>query len=107
MKEVSLYDVLTLWFKRHDTCTMAELNHWVNKYREKHDCYVPCDRDEIYYVLHTLGPDEFYWDNKAEIIRKQEVIICPCCGSKHLKYPDTGKFYGIIDWIEEMHENER
>jgi hypothetical protein len=92
MKEVDLYTVMQEWFKDHETCTMPELYHWVHDYREKHDCYVPYDKDELDYILYTMGTDEFYWDYKAEVIRKQQVIMCPCCGAKHKKYPETDKF---------------
>lgn len=104
MKEARLEDVIDEYFETHEICTMQDLYHFVHDYREKHNVYVPYDHEELEYVLYTLGLDKFYWDPKAEIIRKQEVIICPCCGAKYRKYPDIDKFdciqltrtYGIL-----------
>lgn len=107
MKEERLYDVMMLFFKKHDECTMQQLYHWIDKYRKKHNCYVPYDRDELDYVVYTLAKNELYWDAKANVLRKQDYIICPCCETKFLKYPDTDKFYGIIAWIEETNEYEQ
>jgi hypothetical protein len=93
MKEIRLEDVLDEFFETHDTCTMQQLYHWVHDYREKHHCYVPYDRDELDYIFYTLKT--YFFDDKNEVIRKQEVITCLCCGSEFKKYPDTEKFEKI------------
>jgi hypothetical protein len=96
MKEVRLEDVIDEYFETHDTCTMRQLYHWVHNYREKKNCYVPYDRDELDYIFFTLKTyflDES--DKENEVIRKQEVIFCMCCGSQFKKYPDVEKFNRI------------
>ena len=96
MKEERLEDVIDEYFKTHDTCTMQQLYHWVHDYREKNDCYVPYHRDEMDYIFHTLKT--YFFDDKAEVIRKQESIECPCCGTRFKKYPDLTLFKKLLTW---------
>jgi len=98
MKEVRLEDVFDEYFETHDTCTMQELYHFVHDYREKNNCYVPYHRDEIDYILHTLKT--YFFDDKAQVLRKQETMSCPCCGTKFRKYPDTAFFKKLINWTK-------
>jgi hypothetical protein len=100
MKEVRLEDVIDEYFETHDTCTMQQLYHWVHDYREKNDCYVPYHRDEIDYIFYTLKT--YFFDEKAQVIRKQDVIACPCCGTKFKKYPDVKFFEKLIKFTKKL-----
>jgi hypothetical protein len=93
MKEERFEDVVDKYFETHDACTMQELYHYIGKYRKKNKCYVPYDRDELYHLTNVLKT--YYFDDKAEVLRKQEEINCPCCGTMFRKYPDELKFMKI------------
>lgn len=88
MKEITVEPLLDKHFKTKETCSMVELYHLVQDYREKHpDVYVMYDRDYLHTVI-DWHADKFYWDAKVELIRKQHEIKCPCCETKFRMYPD-------------------
>ena len=96
MKEITVEPLLDKHFKKKETCTMVELYHLVQNYQKKHpDVYVMYDRDYLHTVL-EWHKDKFYWDSKANLIRKQHEIKCPCCDTIFRKYPDEEKFDRIV-----------
>ena len=96
MKEITVEPLLDEYFKTKETCTMQELYHLVQGYRKKHpDVYVLYDRDYPHTVI-DWHSDKFYWDAKAELIRKQHEIKCPCCDTIFRKYPNEEKFDRIV-----------
>ena len=77
--------------------TIYELNMWCNKYQEEHpDVYLCHTRADLNHA-HGCG---FIWHEikheGSDILHKQESIVCPVCGDKHYKYPDTKKFEKIV-----------
>ena len=100
MKEECLEDVLDLFFKSRDSCTMPELHQFIDEYSKKNNVYVPRDRDEMNYTIYVLGRNKFYWDAEANVLRKQIIIMCPCCGTEHKKYPNTKLFNEIKAWFK-------
>ena len=92
MKELTPEFILEEIFKTQDSCTPCELYEAVRKYNDKHpNTYVACYDDDLQYYI-DINKDLYWWDNKAELIRKQEVIDCPCCDRKIYRYPDVTLF---------------
>ena len=100
MKEVRLEDMLNEYFETHDTCSMTELYHFRFDYSERNNCFVPYERAEMDYVVYTLRT--YYFDDKAQVLRKQEEMACPCCGTRFLKYPGTKLFNKLLKWKKLM-----
>jgi len=92
MKELDADDVVRMVLEKQETCSMRDISEFKEKYEKEHpDTYVCIYRDNVEYVKQAYRT-EFYWDEKRGVFIKQESIICPCCGVKHYKYPDTAKF---------------
>lgn len=103
MKELSLYDALKIYFETHDDSPIPDVIEWIREYSQKHFTYISYHRDIWNHVFYTLARDEYYLDEKENMIRKQQSIFCPCCGTEHFKYPNIEKFNKII---LHNHENE-
>ena len=96
MKEISIEPILDKIFKKQDTCTGLELNKAVDVYNKKHpDVYVERDRDSINYLI-SINKDKYYDDHLNHIYRKQEVVVCRCCGAKFRKFPDIKQFEKVV-----------
>lgn len=72
-------------FKKQNTCSFRDINEYAKNHFNKNK-YYDVSRDEIFYAV-DINPDEFYWDYKEALIRKQEIFYCPLCNSIHRKYP--------------------
>ena len=96
MKEISIEGLLDKIFKKQDTCTALDINKAVDEYRKKHpDVYVERDRDSINYLM-SINKDKYYDDFTNHVFRKQEVVICRCCGTKFRKFPDIKQFEKVV-----------
>jgi len=90
--ELNIETVLEEIFEKQDCCTIHELYDAVEKYNKKHlNTYVFCYDDDLQYYI-NINKDIYWWDNKYEVIRKQEVINCPCCDRKMYRYPNVTLF---------------
>jgi hypothetical protein len=95
MKEITIERFLDKIFKKQDTCTASDINKAVDEYRKKHpDVYVERDRDSINYLM-SINKDKYYDDFENRVFRKQEVVICHCCGTKLRKFPDIKQFVKV------------
>jgi hypothetical protein len=92
MIEISADEIIDKLLKKKDSCTMREVYDACMKYRKKHtDTYIDASGDTVDYYIQA-NPDKYWWDYKAQLIRKQEILMCPLCEDKHRKYPNTEKF---------------
>lgn len=88
--------ILDALLKDKDSCTMREVNEAVTKFHKKHpDTYIDHSGDTIDYYLYAYS-ELYFWDYKAELIRKQESVKCIFCGKEYRKYPDTTKYEEIL-----------
>ena len=97
--EISAYEVITAILKKQETCSSLDINNWRDDYNDKYPyTHIKVYRDDIYNAV-FYHQDELCWQEPGtNIIIKNKVVICPCCGDKHRKYPDTGKFDKIKEY---------
>jgi len=96
MKEENITIILDALLTKNDSCTMREVYNASMKYVNKHpDTYIDHSGDTIEYYLETYF-ELYFWDHKAKLIRRQELIKCKFCGKEYRKYPNTAKFEEII-----------
>jgi hypothetical protein len=91
MDEISVDEIIDKLLKKKNSCTMVEVYNASMKYREKHPgTYIDASGDTVDYYIQA-NPDKYWWDYKAGLIYKQEILTCPLCGDKHRKYPNAEK----------------
>lgn len=92
MDEINVDEIIDKLLKKKDSCTMSQVYNASMKYREKHPgTYIDASGDTVDYYIYR-DRDKYFWDYKAQVIRKQEISICPLCDTPHRKYPETEKF---------------
>ena len=97
MKEEDLTIIFNILLAEKDNCSVSEVNRLCNKYMKDHpDTYIDSCKDTFYYYI-NMYPDLYYWDYKAELIHKQDVIMCKFCGKVYRKYPDIKKYNAVIE----------
>jgi hypothetical protein len=104
---IDAHKVIREILAKQETCSFYD----INLYRAEHEKsnpneYIEVDSNSVFSIVDCY-PQEFYWDTKAEVIRKQEIFICPICNSPHKKYPNTENFKNLKDKraysIEDIH----
>jgi hypothetical protein len=114
MKIIKAEDVINAILDRKEVCTFYDINTYREEYRTiDPDAYLEIDRDSVLWAIDT-NLDTLYWDKKTEgtngenMIRRQEILICPFCGEHtYYKYPNTEKFELIKKMIEDYNNRNK
>jgi hypothetical protein len=97
MKEEDLTIIFNILLAEKDSCSISEVNRLCSKYMKEHpDTYIFNCRDTFFYYI-NIFPELYYWDNRAELIRKQAVTMCKFCGKTYRKYPDIKKYNAVVE----------
>jgi hypothetical protein len=106
MKEEDITIILDALLANKDSCTIQEMNAARDRYMKKHpDSYIDNSGDTVDYYLYTYA-DEYFWDDKAKLIRRQEKVKCKFCGRDYRKYPDTVKYESIVESNKKTYSEE-
>jgi hypothetical protein len=106
MKEEDITIILDALLKEKNSCTILELYAAARKYMEDHkDTYIDISGDTVDYYLYGYQ-DEYYYDNKGNIVYKQDAVCCKFCGTYHRKYPNIENFNAIINANKETYTEE-
>jgi adenine-specific DNA methylase len=107
MKVISIELIFDRILKKQDTCTAFDINKAVDEYCKKHpDTYIERDRDTINWLMEN-SKDKYYDDYVNNIFRKQEIVICPCCGTKFRKFPDIKQFNKVKKYVRKSKSSTR
>ena len=105
MKVLDAWDAIQMAWEHYkkDSITVLELHEWCDMYEEEHPKSLPyiC-RDDIH---HEHDCVRIWWeivDQGADIIHKQESLICPCCDKRSYKFPHTDRFEKIVEMVGVM-----
>lgn len=106
MKIINAYDVIMTILETKDHVTFYDLNMYRSVHYKTHpDEYLEIDRDSVFSAI-DCAPEDLYWvANSAhddDMIIRQEVFVCPCCGNKILKHPDVKRYNALVALAQEL-----
>ena len=108
MKELDTWDAMQMAFEHYkkDSITVGELNTWSDKYQKDHpDTYTYICRNDI---SHEHECNRIYLEiinDAPDIIHRQEVVKCPCCGCQILKYPNRDYYDKVVKMVNTLKDN--
>ena len=108
MKELDTWDALQMAFEhyRKDSITILEFNQWCDKYGEEHpDTYTYICRNDINHEHHSNNIYHEIIDQGSDILHRQEIVKCPCCGCQILKYPNRDYYEKVLAMVKKLEDN--
>ena len=109
MKELDTWDAMQMAFEyyKKDSITVGEFNQWTEKYGEEHpDTYSYICRNDIH---HEHACNRIYLEichQGPDIIHRQVIVQCTCCGTKVLKYPNVEYYEKVLKMVTKLKELE-